>query len=148
MRPHTTIRGRIHYTSNKPESRGHERGREHFSITKHKDGRRTMRAHSEIDDAPNVLRDVTLTMDEKWITRDAFVRLSVGDKTFGSSWFRFEDTYAECEGLLHERGRVSERIEYETPSVLFGTHPIQGDALHLHALDISNGPCVKNSTNF
>ncbi len=143
MRPHTTIRGRIHYTSNKPERLGHERGREHFCITKHQDGRRTLRAHAEIDDEPNVLRDVTLTMDKNWITRDAYVRLSVGDTTFGSSWFRFTDTYAECEGLLNETDRISERIEYDQPSPLFGTHPIQGDAMHLHAVDISNGPCVK-----
>lgn len=143
MRPHDTIRGRVHYTSNKPEQLGKERGREHFCITKHQDGRRTLRAHAEIDDAPNVLRDVVLTMDRDWLVRDAFVRLSVGDETFGTSWFRFEDTFAECEGYLHERGRISERVEYDQPSILFGTHPIQGDGMHLHAVDISNGPCVK-----
>jgi len=143
MRPHETIRGRLLYTSNKPGRENAERGRENFIITKHRDGRRTLRAHAEIDDAPNVLRDVTLTLDKDWITRDAFVRLSVGDETFGSSWFRFEDTYAECEGYLSETGRISERIEYEQPVELFGTHPIQGDAWHLNSIDISNGPCVK-----
>jgi len=143
MRPHETIRGRLLYTSNKPGRENAERGRENFTITKHRDGRRTLRAHAEIDDAPNVLRDVTLTLDKDWITRDAFVRLSVGDETFGSSWFRFEDTYAECEGYLSETGRISERIEYEQPVELFGTHPIQGDAWHLNSIDISNGPCVK-----
>lgn len=143
MRPHETIRGRLLYTSNKPGRENTERGREHFTITKHGDGRRTLRAHAEIDDAPNVLRDVTLTLDKDWITRDAFVRLSVGDETFGSTWFHFEDTYAECEGYLHERGRISERIEYDSPPDLFGTHPIQGDAWHLNSVDISNGPCVK-----
>ncbi|MEO0998020.1 MAG: hypothetical protein AAFX58_10920 [Pseudomonadota bacterium] len=143
MRPHETIRGRIHYTSNKAGREGIERGREHFTITKHGDGRRTLRAHAEIDDAPNVLRDVTLTLDKDWITRDAFVRLSVGDETYGSAWFRFADTYAECEGLLHERGRISERVDYDKPPPLFGTHPIQGDAWHLHAIDRSNGPTVQ-----
>ncbi len=148
MRPHETIRGRLLYTSQKPDRLGAERGREYFTITKHRDGRRTMRAHAEIDDAPNVLRDVTLTMDENWITRDAFVRLSVGDETFGSTWFRFEDTFAECEGFLHERGRISERVEYDSPSPLFGTHPIQGDALHLRAVDRSNGPCKQTFEHF
>ena len=84
MRPHKTIRGKLLYTSKKPDREGIERGREHFAITVHQDGRRTLRAHCEIDDAPNVLRDVVLTMDKDWITRDAFVRISVGDKTVGS----------------------------------------------------------------
>jgi len=76
MRPHETIHGRILYTSNKPERQGAERGREQFTITKHRDGRRTLRAHCEIDDPPNVMRDVVLTVDSHWITRDAFVRLA------------------------------------------------------------------------
>lgn len=142
MRPHQTLRGHIHYTSRKPDRLGEERGREHFCITKHGNGRRTLRAHAEIDDPPNVLRDVTLTMDKDWITHDAFVRLSVGDETVGSSWFRFEDRHAECEGWTAERGRFSERVEYDRPPALFGTHPIQGDAMHLHAVDRSNGPGV------
>ena len=142
MRPHQTIRGKIQYTSRKPERLGAERGREDFCITKHGDGRRTLRAHAEIDDEPNVLRDVVLTMDKDWITRDAFVRLSVGDETVGTSWFNFQDTYAECEGLLADRGRISERVEYDKPGALFGTHPIQGDAMHLHAVDRSKGPNV------
>ena len=34
MRPHDTFRGKILYTSRKPERRGAERGREHFTITR------------------------------------------------------------------------------------------------------------------
>ena len=74
MRPHKTLRGHIHYTSSKPGREGVERGREHFTITVHGDGRRTLRAHCEIDDEPNVLRDVTLTKNKRWDTLDAFVR--------------------------------------------------------------------------
>jgi len=148
MRPHETIHGRLLYTSLKPGREHQERGREHFTITKHGDGRRTLRAHAEIDDEPNVLRDVTLTVDKDWITRDAFVRLSVGDQNFGSSWYRFNDRYAECEGYLEATGRISERIEYDQPPDLFGTHPIQGDAWHLHSIDISQGPCVKTFDRF
>ena len=142
MRPHRTIRGQIHYTSRKPGREGVERGREDFLITVHGDGRRTLRAHCEIDDAPNVMRDVTFTVDRDWVPRDVFVRLSVGDESFGSSWFRFEDRFAECEGWTHERGRFSERVEYDAPPPLFGTHPIQGDAWHLNSFDRSAGPCV------
>lgn len=143
MRPHQTLRGHIHYTSRKPGREGVERGREYFLITRHGDGRRTLRAHCEIDDPPNVMRDVTLTVDRDWVTRDAFVRLSVGDETFGSSWFRFTDTHAECEGWTSEAGRIAERVEYDRPPPLFGTHPIQGDAWHLNSFDRSRGPGVQ-----
>lgn len=143
MRPHETIHGRVLYTSRKPERKGEERGREQFTITKHRDGRRTLRAHCEIDDAPNVMRDVTLTVDKDWITRDAYVRLAVGDQTMGNTWYRFEDEFAECEGFLTDRGRFSERIEYDKPGELFGTHPIQGDAWHCYSVDRTRGPTVK-----
>ena len=142
MRPHHIIRGRILYTSRKPGREGTERGREYFTITAHADGSRTLDAHCEIDDAPNVLRNVVLTKDPDWVTRDAFVRLSVGGEFVGSSWFCFFDDHAECEGLLAEGGRLSERVEYEEPPILFGTHPIQGDAWHLQKIDRSGGPGV------
>jgi hypothetical protein len=143
MRPHATITGHIHYTSRKPGREGQERGREHFTITRHGDGRRTLRAHCEIDDAPNVLRDVVLTVDHGWLPRDAFVRLSVGDRSVGSSWFWFGEHRAECEGWTEERGRFSERVDYPSQPPIFGTHPIQGDAWHLSSVDRSRGPCVQ-----
>lgn len=143
MRPHRTISGDIHYTSRKPGREGVERGREQFLVTVHGDGRRTLRAHCEIDDPPNVMRDVILTLDADWVTRDGFVRLSVGDETEGSSWFRFTDRFAECEGWTREAGRISQREDYDRPPPLFGAHPIQGDAWHLSAVDRSRGPTVQ-----
>ncbi|MEM7705275.1 MAG: hypothetical protein AAF358_06965 [Pseudomonadota bacterium] len=143
MKPHETIYGQVKYTSRKPDRLGAERGREQFTITRHGNGWRTLRAHCEIDDAPNVMRDVMLTVDDSWTTREAYVRLSVGDQFMGATWYRFEDRFAECEGVLADRGRFSDRVEYDQPGDLFGTHPIQGDAWHLHSLDVSNGPTVK-----
>ncbi|MEM8981850.1 MAG: hypothetical protein AAGC71_02395 [Pseudomonadota bacterium] len=143
MVPHETITGRILYTSRKPDRLGAERGREYFTITKHRDGRRSLRAHCQIDDAPNVMRDVTLTLDKQWITRNAHVMLSVGDAAMGSTWYRFMDTYAECEGWTSERGRFTDRVDYDRPRDLFGAHPIQGDAWHLHSVDRSHGPTIK-----
>lgn len=148
MRPHKTLRGHIHYTSSKPGREGVERGREHFTITVHGDGRRTLRAHCEIDDEPNVLRDVTLTKNKNWDTLDAFVRLSLGDEQQGSSWFYFGDTGADCEGWTHERGRFSEHEAYDERPAIFGTHPIQGDAWHLSVIDRSEGPKVLTFDRF
>jgi len=148
MRPHKTLRGHIHYTSSKPGREGVERGREHFTITVHSDGRRTLRAHCEIDDEPNVLRDVTLTKNNNWDTLDAFVRLSLGDEQQGSSWFYFGDNGADCEGWTHERGRFSEHEAYDERPAIFGTHPIQGDAWHLSVIDRSEGPKVRTFDRF
>ena len=60
---HKTIRGTIRYTSKKPERFDQERGREFFTITTQADKNVVMLAHCEIDDAPNVIRDVVVAMD-------------------------------------------------------------------------------------
>ncbi len=138
--PHTRIRGKIHYTSDKPDRKGQERGREYFTITVHGDGHRTLRAYTEIDDAPNVMRDVTLSLGADWKPTDCFVRLSVGDKMVGSSWFRFGPNLAECEGYTVAEGRISQTFALDRPLAGFGTHPIQGDAFLTRIVDVSQGP--------
>ena len=56
---HRSIRGRIRYTSRKPDRLGQVRGDERFHFTRHTDGKITLRAHCEIEEpAPTVLRDV------------------------------------------------------------------------------------------
>ena len=104
--PHHRIRATMRYTSDKPDRKGKERGREDFSITVHADGRRTMRAYTEIDDAPNVMRDVTLSLGADWKPTDCFVRISVGDQFVGSSWFQFTESEAICEGFTVNAGRL------------------------------------------
>jgi hypothetical protein len=138
--PHVRIRGKIHYTSDKPDRKGQERGREYFTITMHANGHRTLRAYTEIDDAPNVMRDVTLSLDANKKPTDCFVRLSVGDKMVGSSWFRFTRNEAECEGYTVAEGRISQRFALQQPLVGFGTHPIQADAWLTNIVDVSKGP--------
>lgn len=84
---HETIRGRLLYTSKKPEIMDKVRGGETFVITKHVDGRRTLRALCAIDEnSPRVLRDSVTSMDADWYPTDGFVRLAVDEKFVGSSW--------------------------------------------------------------
>jgi len=145
--PHRRIKGKLHYTSDKEGRKGVERGREDFTITVHGDGRRTIRAYTEIDDAPNVMRDVTLSLDKDWRPQDCFVRLSVGDRFVGSSWFRFTETEAECEGYTVAEGRISQRYPLKGKLDAFGTHPIQADAWLMSIFDITRGPGIGLYTN-
>lgn len=145
--PHRRIRGKIHYTSDKPDRVGVERGREYFTMTFHGSGHRTLRAYTEIDDAPNVMRDVTLSLRPDWKPEDCFVRLSVGDQMMGSSWFQFTDTEAICEGYTVNEGRISQRYPLKQRIDGFGTHPIAADAWLTSVVDLSRGPHTETHQN-
>jgi len=137
---HRALRGKILYTSNKPERLGQERGRESFIITVHNDGKRTLRAHCEIDDPPTVLRDVVLSMDADNYPLDCFVRLTIDDQFEGSGWMRFTDNCAETEMFNSKDGRISQRLELERRTRWLTGHPIIGDALCLCVYDLARGP--------
>ncbi|RKR15215.1 hypothetical protein CLV91_1297 [Maribacter vaceletii] len=137
---HKTIRGYIRYTSKKPERLDKERGREFFTITTQSDAKVVMQAHCEIDDAPNVVRDVVLAMEKDGTPLDCSVRLSVGNQFEGSGWFRITPSYAECEMINRSDGRISQKIEVTTPVRWLQAHPIVGDGILMKAYDISKGP--------
>lgn len=138
---HTNIIGRIAYTSKKPEMMDQPRGHETFHITKHADGKKTIRAHCEIEEpAPTVMRDIIYSCDESHVPMDCHVRLTVGDAFMGSGWFLFKDGKIECESFGPDTGRISQVRDTEGPFDLFGTHPIVADAFNCRALDISEGP--------
>ena len=138
---HETIPGRIRYTSKKPEILDQDRGGETYIITKHVDGSRTLRAHCSIDEnPPRVLRDSITTLDANWVPRYGFVQITVDEEFVGSSWYRFTDEVAECEGYTVKEGWISQRFELDTQPAFFGTHPIQADAMHTHIYDLSQGP--------
>lgn len=140
----TQIRGMILYTSRKPDRYGHERGREWFSVVKDSAGWRTLHSQSEIDDAPAVLRYVTQTVDERWLPREAAVRVSVGGETQGSAWFEFGETQAHCEAWTRGEGRVSQSLNIPSRTLGFISHPIQGDAWLCAAYPLSQGPGVRS----
>ena len=139
--PHKSIRGTILYTSKKPERMDQERGREYFTLTRQADGTSVLLAHCEIDDEPNVIRDVTMAFrheDSKPL--DCSVRLTVGDEFEGSGWMRFADGFAECETFNTRDGRITQRIETPRPVRWLQSHPIVGDALLMKLYDLEQGP--------
>lgn len=136
-----TIRGKILYTSKKPERMDQERGRETFVLTQQADGTDVLLAHCEIDDAPMVVRDVCMAFrHQDSAPLDCSVRLSVGDRFEGTGWMRFSDQYAECETYNWRDGRLTQRIDLERPARWLQSHPIVGDALLMRLYDLSKGP--------
>lgn len=141
MPEHKTIRGVIRYTSKKPDRLDNERGREYFTLTKQSDGLSVLHAHCEIDDAPNVIRDVTAAFDTTTMRPyDGTVRLSVGSKFEGTGWFRFTQDKAICETFNQRDGRISQSIDIPNRPSWFGNHAIVNDGLLSRIYDVSKGP--------
>jgi hypothetical protein len=142
---HRTVRGRIRYTSKKPELLDQERGREWFAFTHHADGSAILRAQCEIEEpAPTVLRDIVYALDAQGRPRNLHVHLTVGDRMMGSGWFNIshsgEGGLIECESIGPSIGRVSQRVAFERPLDGFGTHPIVGDGYLTRCMDVGKGP--------
>lgn len=137
QRDHAVRRGVVRYTSEKPDRKGEARGREHWTLVKHADGRASLAAHSEIDDRPSVLRFVQLNLDPAGRPVDAAVRITVGDAFTGSGWFRFGTGFAECETFTAAEGRMSQRIALDGPLGFFGGHAIQNDGWATRLVDRS-----------
>lgn len=139
-----TLLGRIAYSSDKPDRSGEERGRERFRIDVHADGSRTLSAHSEIDDAPAVMRDVVASMGPDMRPTDCFVRISVGDEFMGSGWFTFAGNVASCEAKTRLEGRISQSLPLQEPVRAFGSHAIINDGFLMNLYDLSRGPGVQH----
>lgn len=136
---HKTIRGYIRYTSKKPERMDQERGREFFTLTTQSDGVIILQAHCEIDDEPNVVRDVVQAMRKDGSPLDCSVRLSVGDRFEGSGWFYFGADFAACEMMNRRDGRITQRIATNGSVKWLQSHPIVGDGHLMKLYDLSKG---------
>lgn len=135
-----SIIGNMQYTSNQPHRLGVERGRESFRMDIHQDGSRVIAAHSEIDDAPPVVRDVNLRLDANNLPRESFVRIAVDGKFRGSGWFCFNQHEAQCESSTSVEGRVSQRYPLDQELKAFGNHAIINDAYAMSLYDLAQGP--------
>jgi len=145
---HRSYQGKVLYLT---DGAG-EMGREMFYVTIQPDGTRTMRVVCEMDD-DRLLRDVVMTVDAAWKPVDAFVRLSIQEQTVGSSWYRFSDDLAECQGYTAKEGRIDQRFQTPSHTTRLGTHPVHGDAWGLARLKsrvpgvIEDDPGVDFSTS-
>lgn len=146
---HRSVRGRIAYTSTRPELEGQLRGAETFDVTVHGDGSRVLRSFCAIfENSPKVLRDSVVTLNADWLPTEAYARAVVDDAFIGSCWYRFTPTRAECEGYTVKEGRLSIGLDLERPVRVFGTHPMHGDAWLTKIYDLSKGPGVQHLDDF
>ena len=137
-----TWRGRIAYTSRQPERMGAERGREHFTLTEQPDGISVLHAHTEIDDAPSVTRDVVASFDTATLAPvDGFQRLSVGGAFEGSGSFRFDGSAVRFDGVNASLGARNETVALDRTAPWFGHHAIVNDGFlgRLFPLDAAPG---------
>ena len=116
MRPHKTLRGHIHYTSSKPGREGVERGREHFTITEYGDGRRTLRAHCEVDDEPNE----SLWTSEEFAEMQAATRAE-SERKRQAAWNLLNPTKRSRNSWAarEERAYYTIQTEHRTGSLLY-----------------------------
>ena len=77
-RAHTTRRGTVEYRIDDPNFPGGIWGREHFTLTRHANGDRVLRAFCELDDEPALIRDVIQRVDHEFHPQDCVVRLTEG----------------------------------------------------------------------
>ncbi len=142
MRTHRSWRGRIAYTSRQAERMGAERGRETFNLTEQIDGTSVLHAHTEIDDAPDVLRDVVASFETDTMAPiDGFSRLSVGGVYEGCGWFHFDEDVARFSGHNRTLGHNSKEIPLTARTPWFGHHAIINDGFlgRLFPLDARPG---------
>ena len=140
---HRNVRGKIRYTSVKPEMMGQERGREWFNFSHHADGSIIMRAQCEIEEPdPTVLRDITYHIGPNMVPQNLLVHITLGDEFCGSGWMRHEADKGQiiCESFGPSIGRNSEVRDAEGAFDGFGTHPIVGDGFLTRVVDVSKGP--------
>ena len=145
---HTTLRGKILYTSKKPDRMDKERGREYFSLTEQADGTSLYHAHCEIDDEPDVIRDISCAFETATMRPlDASVRLSVGSRFEGTGWFRFHGDHSTCEMFNQRDGRISQSLAHDGPVTWFGHHAIGNDGFLSRLFPLDAKPGKKRLTN-
>jgi hypothetical protein len=140
---HITRNGRIEYRTKRGAFPGGLWGFEDWTLTRHGDGGRVLRARCELHDEPVVIRDVVQAVDAAYHPHDVFVRLTISDKFFGSSWYRFGDTEAELEGFTAAKGRIRDMRPITRAMRGFGTHALMADAWLCARFDFSKGKGVQ-----
>jgi hypothetical protein len=126
--------GRLSY---RKRSTGVERGREDFSLTRNRDGSRTLRSVA-MTDGSRFVRDVTYTLGADERPADVFVRLQVGGSLVGSGYFRTEGDRMRVVTDTAEAGHT-EQVVPVPRRFHVTTHAVMLDGWHFWAYDLAKG---------
>ena len=146
-RRHATRRGTIEYRIDNPAFPSGIWGREHFTLTRHTNGDRVLRAFCELDDEPALIRDVIQRVDAEFHPQDCVVRLTEDDSFKGSTWYHITDDEISYQGLTSAEGRISGQLDIDRSIRGFGTHALNSDAWLVARFDRSEGPCQRTFYN-
>ena len=139
-RDHVTRRGSVEYQISIPAFPNGVWGREDFTLTRHANGDRVLRAFCELDDEPSLIRDVIQRVDAGFHPQDCMVRLTEGGAFKGSTWYHITDDEIYFQGLTSEAGRISGQLDIDRTIRGFGTHALNSDAWLVARFDRSQGP--------
>ena len=139
-REHTTRRGTVEYRIDNTDFPSGIWGREHFTLTRHQNGDRVLRAFCELDDEPALIRDVIQRVDTEFHPRDCVVRLTEDGAFKGSTWYHITDDEIRYEGLTRDEGRIAGQLDIDRSVRGFGTHALNSDAWLVARFDRSQGP--------
>lgn len=146
-REHVTRRGTILYQIDDPAFPNSTWGREHFTLTRHANGDRVLRAFCELDDEPALIRDVIQRVDAEFHPQDCVVRLTEGGHFKGSTWYHITDDEISYQGFSSAEGRISGQMAIDRTIRGFGTHALNSDAWLVARFDRSEGPCQRSFYN-
>ena len=139
-RRHSTRRGTVEYLIDSSAFPNGTWGREHFTLTRHANGDRVLRAFCELDDEPALIRDVIQRVDAEFHPQDCVVRLTEDGVFKGSTWYHITDEEITYQGITKDEGRISGTLPIDRTVRGFGTHALNSDAWLVARFDRSQGP--------
>ncbi len=144
LRPvrHFTRKGYIEYRIESDKFPDGHWGFEDFTLTRHSNGDRVLRAHCELWDDDVLIRDVVQSVDKDFLPRDAYIRLTKGDAFLGAAIYRFENGQVSVEGVNTLTGVTSETRPFAPKIPGFGTHAVNSDGWLSAHFDMSTGPRI------
>ena len=137
---HVTRRGTVEYQIDDANFPSGIWGLEHFTLTRHRNGDRVLRAFCELNDEPALIRDVIQRVDAEFHPQDCVVRLTENDVFKGSTWYHITDEEIRYEGLTRGEGRIAGQLDIDRTVRGFGTHALNSDAWLVARFDRDQGP--------
>ena len=127
-REHVARRGTFEYQTDNANFLSGIWGRKHFTLTRHRNGDRVLRAFCELDDEPALIRDVIQRVGAEFHPQDCVVRLTEDGIFKGSTSYHVTFNEIRYEGLTRDEGRIAGQLDINRTVRGFGTHALNSDA--------------------